>query len=185
MHTANHKPSSGRKYFLLIVSLLLISVLTIGGTFAWLSFKTGPVNNSFAKGSVPIVPEEKLDGQVKKSVTIQNTGNFPALIRLSITANRIDEAGNIIGGDPIFLPVNSNDWDCVNGFYYYKGIVQPNGETSNLFTQDVDYTGMEINIMAQSVQASGNFGTDENPVSPSQYAWNMNYDPAAGVWTEA
>ncbi len=174
-----------KKYFILIISLLLVYTLLVVGTFAWLSAKTDPVTNSFAKGSVPIIPEEQLEGQVKKSVTIQNTGNSPALIRVSVTVNHVDGDGNIIDGAPVSLPINSADWDIINGIYYYKGIVQPGGKTSNLFTQDVDYTGLEINIMAQSVQVSGNFGTAANPVSPSQFAWNMIYNADTRVWSEA
>lgn len=182
MYTGNHNT---RKYLSLIILLILISTLTIGGTFAWLSSETQPVNNYFTKGSVPITPDETLEGQVKKSVTIQNSGNFPALIRLAITANHIDQNGNIIDGKPVSLPVNTADWDLINGIYYYKRIVQPGSETSNLFSKEVDYTDMEINIMAQSVQASGNFGTEENPVSASQYAWKMNYNAETRVWTES
>lgn len=174
-HVSPRKKSGGpRRPLLLLVSLVLLLALAVGGTVAWLNTSTTPVENTMIPGQVPITINETFDGTTKSGVTVTNTGNIDAYIRVAIVANAVDKDGNIIAGtapDYVYL-VNTDYWKLLDGYYYYKGAVAPNGTTEPLFTGNVTVTGGELNILAESIQVLG--GIDGK--TASVYAWGHSFD---------
>ena len=163
-----------RKPFVLLISLVLLAALAVGGTFAYLKANTDPVTNSFTAGTGGIDIHEDKDGTEKKSVTIENTGNSPAYVRVAVTVNNVDKEGHITGSSER-KPVTTNKWQELDGYYYYKGIVQPGADNAVRFLAEAfDYTGLEVNIMAQGIQAAGGFEKE---------AWGHTFDPSDSSWT--
>lgn len=168
-----------RKPLLLLASLVLIFALATTGTLAWLITNTGAVQNTMVPASVPITIHETFDGTTKRGVTVQNTGNTDAYIRVAIVANAVDDNGNVIAGTVPSYIVDTTKWQLLDdGYYYYKGTVAPNGSTTGLFTEAVTVTGGEINILAESIQALGGY----NGQAPEKYAWGVTYN--GGVWSK-
>ena len=98
-HVSPRKKSGrSRRPLLLLVSLVLILALAVGGTVAWLNSSSGPVTNTMIPGKVPITINETFDGATKSGVTVTNTGNIDAYIRVAIVANAVDAEGNIVNG---------------------------------------------------------------------------------------
>lgn len=176
-HVSPRKKSGGpRRPLLLLVSLVLLLALAVGGTVAWLNTSTGPVENTMIPGKVPITINETINetfnGITKSGVTVTNTGNIDAYIRVAIVANAVDKDGNIIAGTAPSYTVNEEKWQLLkDGYYYYKGAVAPGGTTEALFSGPVTVTG-ELNILAESIQVLG--GIDGE--TASVYAWGHSFN---------
>ena len=173
-HVSPRKKSGrSRRPLLLLASLVLLLALAVGGTVAWLNSSSGPVTNTMIPGQVPITINETFNGTTKSGVTVTNTGNIDAYIRVAIVANAVDENGNIIAGTAPSYTVNEKKWQKLeDGYYYYKGAVAPDGTTEPLFTGDVTVKRGELNILAESIQVLG--GIDGK--TASVYAWGHSFD---------
>lgn len=162
---------------ILLASLVLIVGMAAGGTVAWLITNTGAVQNTMVPASVPITINETVKGTTKSAVTVTNTGNTDAYIRVAIVANAVDENGNVIAGNAPEYTVDPTNWTKIGNYYYYKGIVPAQGSTPALFSGNVDFANGEVNILAESIQVLGGY----NNQKPETYAWGRTYNN--GNWT--
>ena len=175
---ASRRAGGSKKPLTLFVALVLLLTLAVGGSLAWL-VSDDHVTNSMEPGKVPIQINETLNGTSKTSVTITNNGNIQAFIRVAIIANAVDEKGNVTVGEKPNFTV-STAWTEIDNYYYYNGIVEPNGTTASLFTDDVGFAGGEINILAESIQVLGGKSGDGNA---SLDAWGVVY--SNDTWKKA
>ena len=171
-HVKPRKKSGGRRPLLLLVSLVLILALAVGGTVAWLNSSSGPVENTMIPGEVPITINETFADGVKSGVSVTNKGNIDAYIRVAIVANAVNAEGNVVAGNKPGYTINTANWQELDGYYYYKGAVAPDGTTKELFTEPVTVTDGELNILAESIQVLGGYGGE----TASVYAWGHSFD---------
>ena len=166
--------SGGRKTAL-ILSLCLIFALAVGTTFALLKASTAPVENTFtaAKSGTDIV--EKLDGSLKKSIIVKNTGTAVSYVRVKLVMNWVDGDGNVSAEPVDITPSITDNWFEQDGIYYYKMPVAANGGvTTNLLatpiTQDTAPEGyhLEVTVLAESIQAA--------PSAAVQQSWGVGVD---------
>ena len=177
---ASRRAGGSKKPLTLFVALVLLLTLAVGGSLAWL-VSDDEVQNTMVPGKVPITIHEKFDGTTKSDVYVTNDGNIQAFIRVAIIANAVDEDGNVTTGTAPTCPVDTTNWTPLGGYYYYNGIVEPNGgKTAHLFTDKVVFAGGEINILAESIQVLGGVTSDG---SASVDAWGVVYSNDA--WTKA
>lgn len=156
---ASRRAGGSKKPLTLFVALVLLLTLAVGGSLAWL-VSNDDVTNSMEPGNVPITINETVSNNTKSSVTVTNNGNIQAFIRVAIIANAVDKNGDIIVGEKPNFTVSSA-WTEIDNYYYYNGIVEPNGgKTAPLFTGDVNFTDGEINILAESIQVLGGVSGD-------------------------
>ena len=169
-----------RKPFVLLISLVLLIALAAGGTFAYLKANTDPVTNQFTAGTGGTEIHEEKNGHKKTSVIIKNTGSAPSYLRVAVTVNRVkvDEDGisHVSPAPDVQVPFDGANWQlCGDGYYYYKGIAAENEEVQFLQQGGFEYEGLEVNIMAQGIQAAGGF-MEQN--------WNRTYKPGiAEPWS--
>ena len=177
---ASRRAGGSKKPLTLFVALVLLLTLAVGGSLAWL-VSNDDVTNSMVPGQVPIQINETVSSNVKSDVTVTNNGNIQAFIRVAIIANAVDEQGNVttVGNKPSFKV--SSAWTAIDDYYYYNGIVEPNGTTAPLFTDKVSFANGEINILAESIQVLGGVTSDG---SASVDAWNAEYDYNNRTWTK-
>ena len=176
-HVSPRKKSGrSRRPLLLLASLVLLLALAVGGTVAWLNTSSGPVTNTMTPGNVPITINETFTGATKSEVSVTNNGNIDAYIRVAIVANAIDAEGNVVAGNKPVYTINTANWQELDGYYYYKGAVAPNGTTEALFSGDVKVTDVkvtgELNILAESIQVLGGIKGE----TASVYAWGHSFD---------
>lgn len=157
--------SGGRKTAL-ILSLCLIFALAVGTTFALLKANTDPVTNTFtaAKSGTDIV--EELDGSLKKSIIVQNTGTATSYVRVKLVMNWVDDKNNQVVGEPVAItPEINDDWLEQDGIYYYKMPVaavdaKPDNVTTNLLKTPIEQSNapegyhLEVTVLAESIQAA-------------------------------
>lgn len=178
-HSAPQRQRKGGKTAVLILSLILACTLAVGGTVAWLVDSTPAITNTMVPGEVPIDIVEVVDGTSKTSVTVKNTGNIDAYIRVAVVANAVNSSGNIVVGDKPSFSVTGNWTQMPDGYYYYNGTVAPGASTPELFTETVDFANGEVNILAESIQVLGGYDGQK----PETYAWGVTY--TNGAWTAA
>ena len=162
--------SGGRKTAL-ILSLCLIFALAVGTTFALLKANTDPVTNTFTAAESGTHIDEKLDGNQKKSIIVQNTGTAVSYVRVKLVMNWVDENGNVSAEPVNITPSITDNWFEQGGIYYYKMPVAPDGKTENLLKADSPITEpadkpagchLEVTVLAESIQAAPSTAVTES-----------------------
>lgn len=119
---------------IVIIALLVagIGTATVFGTRALLLSVTGTVTNTFTVGSIETEIHEYIDGLTKKPY-VKNVGKNPCYIRMRAEVSPIkadEKLNDYVDG------IDSDNWsfNSKDGFWYYKGAVEPNETTTPLFT---------------------------------------------------
>lgn len=155
-----------KKTVALVVSIALLLCVGIGTTLAYLVDVTGPVTNTFEPSQVSTWVYEEIEGNVKKNVKIQNTGDIDANIRAAIVVTWQNADGDVLGQVPEAKTDYKIDlgskWNLVNGYYVYKDVVAPNDLTENLINSceplkpaPVDGYYLCVEIIASGIQVGG------------------------------
>ena len=150
-----------------LISLLLIAVFAVSGTLAYIITNTAEVENKFTPSSVPPEIIEVVD-DFKKEVTIKNTGNADAYIRVAVVANTIDKDGNVTGPADVSEYLGGENWSNVGDYWYYTKIVAGGASTGDLVKEDIPLEGIQVIVMTESIQADG---TDAYGNKPVELAW--------------
>lgn len=140
----------------LIIAIVLILVMAVGGTVAYIVTHTGPVINTFTPTNAKITVVEDIKDNVKNSITVKNEGTgFPVYIRVALVANAIDDKGNVSGNAevPAFTP--GENWIEKGGYYYYKLPVEVDASTGNLLSAPMQLqTNTQVIVAADAIQAT-------------------------------
>ena len=84
----------------------------------------------YADPEEPIMPGE----DVTKIVTVENTGDFPAWIRLRFVTTAEGENIPTEGELPMLLDVNTEKWLLTDGWYYYDAVLDAGAMATPIFT---------------------------------------------------
>lgn len=161
---------SAKKVSALTIALVLILVMAIGGTVAFLTTHTDSITNTFLPTDVTSEIHEEFnpDKTVKTSAVVENTGNVPAYIRVAVVANSLDSDGNITGAADVSEKLAASGWTKVGDYYYYNGVVQPGDKTANLLSDGIDLKDIQVTILASAIQAE--------PANAVAHAWGVQFD---------
>lgn len=157
-----------RKTGTLLFSLVLLLTMMIGGTLAYLTMKTDPIQNRFTPSQVSCTVTEDFNGTVKKNVNVTNDSDIEAYIRVKLVSYRVnnDTEPKRIGGTatiPEFNP--GTNWFKYGDYYYYTLPVAPGqepaydliGNPGISLTEsydDADGGKQVIEVMAEAIQSS-------------------------------
>lgn len=155
---------------------LLMSVLTLGTTYALLIHED-KVINYFTVGSTAIVIEEeftpppKLEPDISfvKKPEVVNTGNLPCYVRMRVDISNSDVIDYVTLKYLESDTVNTENWEynTQDGYYYYKEVLAANSRTEPIFTSVsiskykpdgeteltvADLEEFDISIYAESIQ---------------------------------
>ena len=181
------KSTASRKVIVLAIAVVLLLSATVTGTLMYLVSKTTAVTNTFEPAEVTCEVQEDLNGTVKKDVTVKNTSNIDAYLRVKLVTYRVNEKGERIGGTAAIPGFTlGNGWFAKDGFYYYNKPVAP-GDTPA--TDLIGYKGIKlveyidadggkqvIEVIAEAIQSV--------PTSVVEQMWNVKVD-ADGVTIKA
>ena len=174
------------KIQILILSLLVITTVTVGGTVAYLTTKTDSVVNTFEPSEVSCEVQEKFDGTHKKDINVKNTSDIEAYLRVKLVSYRVNDADppQHIGGE---APINNfnlgDDWVKIGDYYYYTKPVAANGgvpatpltnslELTSSYN-DADGGRQVIEVMAEAIQSK--------PVEAVKQAWDVNISKSGEI----
>lgn len=169
-----------KKWTIATVLVLVVALLAVG-TWAYFS-AVGRADNVITMGSVKLaLHDEDGAGQpfttvsampgsvVNKVVYVENVGTGAFYTRVKITPEVVAENGEIIPLDAserlLVLDLNDDtDWIAgADGYYYYKGALDPKAATTNLFSRVTFSTKMgneyqnatvHIYVTAEAVQTA-------------------------------
>ncbi|MCI7013311.1 MAG: hypothetical protein MR899_06225 [Clostridium sp.] len=171
--TYSRKPKRSVKPFLIAFCVCILACAAVSGSLAWLISAPEPVVNEFTPGVVTIEVDEKFDSTTKSDVSIKNTGNVPAYIRVALVPAWVDDEGNI-AAKPASLEQLDNDCNIAwgedgngyendwfigsDGFYYCKTVINPGDYTPILIksctVKDVEHEyDFELQVIASAVQS--------------------------------
>lgn len=163
--------------FVLVVSVLVLLVGIVGASLAYLTMKTPAVKNEFTYGKVSCEVEEDFRDGVKKDVSIKNTGNIPAFIRVRLVFTWKDADGSVYGTAPqagdYTLEINEAGWKTdANGYYYCTQPVAAGELTPILIKSCKPNDGrnpegyaLSVEILADAIQSQ--------PAKAVEEAWGM------------
>ena len=158
----NRKQKPG-KAAVLVLSFLLLTAVSAGGTIAYMSAKTEAITNTFTPSHVSCEATEDFDGSIKSNVNVTNTGDIDAYLRVKLVTYRVNEEGHHIGGIaeiPEFTP--GEGWIYYDGCYYYTLPVKPGEQPaadliSSITLQgsysDADSGRQVMEVMAEAIQS--------------------------------
>ena len=135
------------------------NVVTSGGVEMFIH-ETTDQNTPFPSGGVYVVPGEV----VSKRVSIQSNCTHPFYLRVKIVSGVSAQA--LPAEDCFELDIREEYWQLHDGWYYYKGIVNPGELTPYVFSKvgivgaavDNRYLGetLTLSVIAQAVQSENN-----------------------------
>lgn len=171
-----------RKILILFTAVLLIALLA-AGSYAYVA-KTASVTNKITTGGVSIevytkggdgndLPDDGLvilpGDTVEETVTVKNTSNHPAWIRVSVTPCVIDKPELDAEECMVLQGLNTTDWTKQGDYYYYNEVLAAGETTSSLFTAvhfdgdkiDNSYLGESfgLEVKGDGVQSENNGST--------------------------
>lgn len=136
------------------------------GDIEFIIHETTDQGTEFPKEGVYIVPGDI----VSKEVSIENICTHPFYLRVKIVYG-VDSQE--LSADECFkLNIDESNWQYVDGWYYYKGVVEPGETTPDVFSKveivgnkvDNSYLGktLTLSVVAHAVQSENNpvEGTD-------------------------
>ena len=161
------------KTAILILSVIL--VLLCGATFALMYRQTQALNNQLEAAVVDCTVLEEFNGTEKSSITVKNTGNIDAYLRLRLVSYWVDSNDKIVS-KPSKMPTVTVAAGWVAGSdntYYYSKPIAPGGITPNLL--DVNMTLVEEDGYLQVVEVFADAIQSKPPEAVTK-SWGVTID---------
>lgn len=122
-----------------VIVLAVVLVLLCGTALALMFRQTSLLTNKFETAIVDCWVHEETDtgsemAGAKSSITVENTGNIPAYIRVRFVSYWVDDEGHIVGkpSEMPTIPHNEATWFKQNDSYYCRTPVTVGARTPEL-----------------------------------------------------
>ncbi len=166
-----------RKILTGVICIILVTALVLSGTvIAYMFKRTKEIDKTYTPAKVSCEVQETFDGERKTSITVQNTGNIAAYIRVRIVSYWVDSDGKIAAKPSEAVPVALKDNWIKGGddTYYYQEVVKAGDTTKEMLSSPIElktdengYTQV-IEIFAEAIQS--------DPVKAVKESWNVTVD---------
>lgn len=150
----SHAPKA--KSTALIIAIVLILVMAVGGTVAYIVTHTEPVINQFTPTEAKITVAENIENNVKKSITVKNDSTgVPVYIRVALVANAIDDNGTVTGNAAVPEFTLGTGWVKIGEYYYYTSAVEVGASTGDLLSGKMTLeANTQVIVVADAIQAT-------------------------------
>ena len=127
------------------VALLALCAVIVPVVYAFMFRESTKLENTYIPATVTCEVHETMKNGAKTEITVQNTGNVDAYIRVRLIYYWQDSKGNIVARDmdppDIRIDgVNNKDWVSSESdpytFYYMHVVAAKGGVTANLLAKD-------------------------------------------------
>ena len=140
------------RMLLILVIVAILAVSGISGVLAFMFRESPDYTNTFVPADVDCKVQEVFNGTMKTSVTVENSGNISAYIRLRVVTYWQDSKGNVIGRTSPQLKFgtewkyNTDAWiyDSNDQTFYYKDPVAVGGVTAELLDLQGKFQGISL-----------------------------------------
>ena len=172
----------------LVICLILLLMISVGGTIAFVVTHTSEIRNTFTESVVKCEVDETFKDNVKSNVSIKNTGDTTAYIRAFVNVTWMNESGQVASVSPkstdYMIEYSTSGWlKGSDGYYYYSLPVQPNNKTAVLINScqlletasAPDGYYLSVEIVCSAIQST--------PVSVVSNIWHVQLsgDEIVGV----
>ena len=172
----------------LVICLILLLMISVGGTIAFVVTHTSEIRNTFTESVVKCEVDETFENNVKSNVSIKNTGDTTAYIRAFVNVTWMNESGQVASVSPkstdYMIEYSTSGWlKGSDGYYYYSLPVQPNDKTAVLINScqlletasAPDGYYLSVEIVCSAIQST--------PVSVVRDIWHVQLsgDEIVGV----
>lgn len=188
-----------KKYFLFLLAAVLV-LGAAGGTLSYYKSSAGITNRISTKESGVTLREvfnpadHWLPGETKeKQVSFSNSGDVPQVIRFQYTGEWSNSSGAPLPELTVPPTVNLADagnWEEIDGWYYYKKVLQPAAVTANViesvtfdksltnggYDGKADYSGKRYALTVTVESLSAN-------TTETVAGWNMTFTDSGGTLT--
>lgn len=150
----SHAPKA--KSTALIIAIVLILVMAVGGTVAYIVTHTEPVINKFTPTEAKITVVEDIKDNVKNSITVRNDSTgVPVYIRVALVANVIDADKNVSGNAEVPEFKLGTGWEKIGEYYYYTSAVEVGASTGDLLGDEMTLEpNTQVIVVADAIQAT-------------------------------
>lgn len=164
--------------FIAIAFIAIVLTFQTQGTLAYYS-TVGKATNVVTSGNIQFIIHETTDqgtafpeegvyivpgDVVSKEVSVENICEHPFYLRVKLVYGV--DSQELSAEDCFKLNINEENWEYVDGWYYYKGVLEPGETTPELFSHveivgskvDNNYIGktLSISVIAHAVQSENN-----------------------------
>ena len=161
------KEKTSKRIVVLLVSLVLLCIVTVGGAMAYIISRTDALRNEFVPVRVTCEIKETFVNNVKKDVHIKNAGDIDAYVRATVIANWVsdDNKAKIHSSTPKEGVDYSVEWGnegwkkSSDGFWYFEQAVPPQEVTTDLIETSTTITEapkgyhLQIQILTSAIQS--------------------------------
>lgn len=169
-----------RRFSVLLASLLLIAVVGVGATVAYLMDVTDEVRNTFSPTAADITVTEDFNNNVKKSVIVTNNGEIPVFVRATLAIYWTDAQGVIVKPNgcqhsEIVLGSGWIEYPTNSGIYYYtqkltsgaktSSLINPEHPITTVITPDGVNYNLVVEVLTEAIQAE--------PLDAVREAWGV------------
>lgn len=167
---------------LLIAAFVAIGALSVG-VIAYMFNQTNVIENEFVPARVACQVDETFSENtgVKKEITIKNTGNTDAYLRVRLVSYWIDADNNVVA-KPSEVPefTLGEGWiEGSNDTYYYESPVSPNNSTpvlgSDMTLVVQDGYRQVVDVFAEAIQSK--------PTDAVTNSWGVTLDATGNIKT--
>ncbi|WP_422485126.1 hypothetical protein [Gudongella sp. DL1XJH-153] len=136
-------------------AILLISIMVVGGTFAW--FTSSP-EASLTKGEMGIIKVEVIENGLD-NISVKNIGLSDCYVRVRLIPKWSNQTLSVSNVD---IDINGSYWIEKDGYCYYKGSLGVSEMTTDLIESIVvgeltpEYEGaiLTLKVVAEGVQTT-------------------------------
>jgi len=169
--------SNKKRLLPILLVVLLIGLLTVGGTVAYLMQTTDPVENTFNPNQVTVELHESFNNTTKSDVYVENTCDIPVYVRVALVPVWEDADGNVMGISASIADLEidwGDNWKQNGGYWYYTKAVPAKDVTDDLIESATVKTAngykLNLQILVEAIQADGTNGTQKAVVN----AWGVD-----------
>lgn len=156
---------------LIIAAMLLLA--SVGTALAYMFKDTGDVPNEFIPGVVSCEISEEIKNDVKSKITVKNTGNIDAYIRVKLVTYWVNGSGDVVPKAPAeinFTPGSGWVKSSISNTYYYSVPVAPGAKIESLLGSSItlkeeDGYLQKVDVFAEAIQA--------NPTTAVSSSWHV------------
>lgn len=156
------------------LSVLLVAVVLVGGTLAYLVTQTNILTNTFAVVDITTTIEESPDSDLAedKEPEVKNQSNVPVYVRAIAVATTEEGSSVPVSAEDVTINYAGAGWVPYGDYYYYTEPLPANGETTALFNgvtvnipeKDAEGAKFAVYVYHESVEAKEfNWGADTEP----------------------
>ena len=169
--------SNKKRLLPILLVVLLVGLLTVGGTVAYLMQTTDPVVNTFKPNQVTVELHESFNNTTKSDVYVENTCDIPIYVRVALVPVWEDADGKVMGISASMADLDvtyGSNWKKSGDYWYYTKAVPADGVTEDLIESATVNTAngykLNLQILVEAIQADGTDGSQKAVVD----AWGVD-----------